>query len=247
MKLSKSARKILFVLGVVAVVLAAASVYSWTQRRAAESENDAKMRAGWGNSGELRPDYTADEIAAGVLSDEIVFNSVTDGVIGNEKNCVGAREATGTNLGQANVWQDDLITVEDGKEYLIRMYVRNDNPNEEAVATGTRVAFSMPNTSATQAAIGGYIFSDNSRYDTYWDSVVIEAEQPFHLEYAAGSALLENNGIGADGGYALSDDIVYKAASEHGVAIGYNELDGRLPGGYQYAAYVTIRVRVVFD
>ncbi len=67
------------------------------------------------------------------------------------------------------------------------------------------------------------------------------AEQPFHLEYVYGSALLENNGVGADGGIQLSDDI---AASESGgVLIGYDELDGRVPGCYQYANYITIMVK----
>ena len=77
----------------------------------------------------------------------------------------------------------------------------------------------------------------------------------FHLEYIYGSALLENNGVGA-GGLQLSDDIVTKASSG-GVLIGYYDyrtnledpviLDGVIPGCYQYASYVTIRVKAVFD
>ena len=42
----------------------------------------------------------------------------------------------------------------------------------------------------------------------------------------------------------LSDEIV---ETETGVLIGYDALDGNLPGGYPYAAYVGIEVKVVYD
>lgn len=47
-------------------------------------------------------------------------------------------------------------------------------------------------------------------------------------------------------GWTLSDDIV-KAAGTDGVLIGSDALDGRVPGGYEYANYVTIMVRSIFD
>lgn len=59
--------------------------------------------------------------------------------------------------------------------------------------------------------------------------------------------MLENNGIGANGGYKLGDEIVTKAASQNGVQIGYDKIDGNIPGCYEYASYVTIRVKAVFD
>lgn len=77
--------------------------------------------------------------------------------------------------------------------------------------------------------------------------MLFESNIPFHLEYVYGSALLENNGIGKNGGKTLSDEIVTKAASNNGTLIGYSSLNGEIPGGYQYASYITIKVRVVFD
>ena len=47
------------------------------------------------------------------------------------------------------------------------------------------------------------------------------------------------------GGITLSDDIV--KAKSGGVMIGYDALDGRIPGCYQYDNYVTIIVKAVFD
>lgn len=202
----------------------------------------------WGDSGGGRPSYTEDQINEGVLGDKIVFNSISDGAIGDEKNFVAAREDTGINAGAANVWNANDITVEDGKVYIIRLYAHNNSPKgEDAVSKNTRVAFHIPNTSAKQVQVNGFIYSDNSVYDYYWDYVNFNADVPFHLEYVDGSALLENNGVGKNGGVKLSDDIVYKANANHGVQIGYSSLNGEVPGCYGYASYVGIKVKVVYD
>lgn len=111
-----------------------------------------------------------------------------------------------------------------------------------------------------QVEVSGKITSSNATPSRYWDEITFYSDVPFHLEYVYGSALLENGGFASrnvddenrnipgagNGPIQLSDDIVNKA-SEGGVLIGYNSLDGRVPGGYQYAEYVTIRVKVVYD
>ena len=60
-----------------------------------------------------------------------MLNSISDSVIGDEKNFVGAREDTGVNAGASNVWDGNEISVTPGKTYLIRLYVHNNNPNGE--------------------------------------------------------------------------------------------------------------------
>lgn len=218
----------------------------------------------WGdNSEDGRPSYTIEEINNGAIgatpaSDgedyknspnypgQIIFNTISDSVIGNEKNYVGAREYTGINAGIDNYWRGNEITVEDGKEYIVRMYVHNNNPNgADAVAENTRVRFNIPSASAKEVKVNGFITSSNATPSQYVDYVNFVSDNNFHLEYVYGSALLENNGVGANGGVQLSDDIV--KAKEAGVLIGYNALDGKVPGCYQYANYVTIRVKVVYD
>ncbi len=217
----------------------------------------------WGDNGGGRPSYTIDEInslsANGQWGNKIVFNSISDSVMGNEKNFVGAREYNGKNVTNApTVWNGNDITVKNGQEYIIRLYVHNNNPNGMAgVSHNTRVAFDIPEESSTQIQVNGFIFSDNATPSQYWDYVNFNSDQAFHLEYVYGSALLENNAIGAytydengvviSGGQKLGDEIVTKAASEHGVQIGYDKLDGEVPGCYQYANYITIRVKAVFD
>lgn len=219
----------------------------------------------WGDSDGGRPTYTIEEINNGALGPvgkaeenqgtypgAIVFNSIADpalaseGVISDERYFVGAREDTGFNLGKDNIWNGNSITVEDGKIYLIRLYVHNNNPNgEDAVAEDVRVSFNIPTDSSRKVRVNGFIESSNATPAEYWDYVDFESDVPFHLEYVYGSASLENNGIGSGGGLQLSDDIVLAASG--GTLIGYNELDGKIPGCYQYSAYISIRVKVVFD
>lgn len=237
-----------------------------------------------------RPSYTVEEINNGAigstpLSDgenyknsdnypgQIIFNTISDSTIGDEKNFVGARQTDLLEDGRAEgatpdtKWHGNNITVTDGAYYVIRLYVHNNNPNGyDAVAEDTRVKFSIPNGTSTevqnddgsvnqQIQVNGFISSSNATPSVYWDYVNFNGEIPFHLDYVYGSALLNNNktqaeaaagGYGDNAGWKLSDDII-KAESVDGVLIGSDALDGKVPGCYEYANYVTIIVRAVFD
>ena len=205
-----------------------------------------KLVNAWGDNsegGQGRPSYTLDQINQGALGDKIVFNTISDGVIGNEKNFVGARENTNDNE-TLHTWNGNHINVEEGKEYVVRLYVHNNNPNgTAATAEDVKVLFSMPMESAADLELNGFIFSSNATPTTYWDYVRFHSTdgRPFYLDYVEGSALLENNGVGK-GGVALSDSIITK----DGVNIGYDALDGKVPGCFKYANYITIRVKPVF-
>ncbi len=196
----------------------------------------------WGDNAGGRASYTLDQINSGVLGNKIVLNSISDSTIGDEKNFVGARLDNGDN-GASNVWNGNEINVESGKTYIVRLYVHNNNPNgTNAVATGVKTTFIIPETTSKSVEVNGIINSNNATPSKYWDNVVFKSNSNFHLEYVKGSALLENNGIGANGGVKLSDDII-----SSGVKIGYDKLDGKIPGCYQYASYVTVKVKAVFD
>ena len=229
-----------------------------------------------------RPSYTVDQInkegALGPTEEsagdnyrqepnypgKIVFNSISNSTIGDEKNFVGTRECAVLPDGRADsatkdtVWNGNNINVEDGKTYIVRLYVHNDNPNGyDAIAEDTRVSFSIPNeydSENKRIQVNGFIYSSNASPSEDWDYVNFNSDTPFRLDDVYGSALLNNNKTqdeAAEGGYLdnagwkLSDDIV-KAASVDGVLIGSDALDGRVPGGYQYAGYVTIMVKAVF-
>lgn len=220
----------------------------------------------WGDNGGGRPDYTIDEINNGAIgateisdgenykeSDNypgtIIFNSISDSVIGHEKNFVGAREcfqrADGTWIGatKETIWNANEIEVTDGQTYIIRAYVHNNNPNgEDAIAENTKVEFLVPIDSAREIEVNGIISSSNATPSRYWDHVTFKSPNIFHLEYIENTAWLENNGIGR-GGIQLSDDVLKSG----GTLIGYDTLDGRIPGCFQYDGFVTIKVKAVFD
>lgn len=177
--------------------------------------------------------------------DKIVFNSISNSPMGDERNFVGAREYNGDDKGAANIWNADDITVKDGQEYKIRIYIHNNNPyNYEGVAENVKAFFNIPSVSAKQVQVNGFVYSSNATPNKIWDYVNFNSDQAFHLEYVYGSAILENASLGKGNGYALSDEVVTKSG---GTMIGYDALDGRIPGCYEFTNYVTIRVKAVFD
>ena len=200
----------------------------------------AQTAYAWGDNGGGRPSYTMDEVSRGALGETIAFNSISNNpAIGNEKNFVGAKRVGD----ESTVWSANTIAVEDGEKYYIRMYIHNNNPDgNDMVAEDTTVRFELAEGSGTEVEVQGLITSPNATPTEYYDSVRFTSDVAFHLEYVSGSAFVENNGLAAGGGVALSDEIM----QGDGVSIGYEALDGNLPGGLEYAAYVGIEVKVVY-
>lgn len=181
-----------------------------------------------------------------------IFNSIVNNPnYGDERNFVSA-----LGVGQdvhADIWEPNALAVEDGKTYFVRMYIHNDNPNgEAATATGTKAAFSIPEVSGTQIEVGGWINSDNADAIQIYDDVVFQSfnDQPFHLEYVYGSAILWNNGFaGARGAVIMDDAIVTEQTRDvkTGALIGYEGFDGKIPGCFEYDQIVGIQVKAVYD
>lgn len=203
--------------------------------------------SGWGDDSGGRPSYTYEEInrfqSQGLWDNKIIFNSISNSTIGNEKNFVSVYEYDSSNSSE-DTRNTRNINVNNGQEYILRLYVHNSNPNGwGGVAENVKASFSIPNISSKQIRVSGFIYSDNATPNQYWDSVYFNSDQAFHLEYIYGSARLENNSISKNG-YQLSDEVLTVSG---GTQIGYNDLDGRIPGGYEYVSYVSIRVKAVFD
>ena len=192
-------------------------------------------KGGWADSINGRREYTIEDINNGVLGDIITFNSISNSVIGHEFNFVGARK-----LSEKGVWNANVKDVEDGEVYVIRLYVHNNSPKGyDAIAKDVKTTFYIPQTASKEQTIFGYIDSSNAVPNQYRDSVTLKSDKYFYLEYINGSALLENNSIGKNGGLTLSDDI-----TKAGILIGFNALDGLIPGCYEYSCYITIEVKV---
>lgn len=183
-----------------------------------------------------RPTYTVEHPA-----DHITFNSITNNPnVGDERNFVVVKDAANQNSGG---WQDD-INVQPGKEYLVRIYAHNNAASSlNLTAVNTRVSASVPTTTGKKVPISGFVSADNASPQQVWDDISLNSTQDFNVAYVAGSARIYNNGYASGGnGQALPDSIVTAA----GAPIGYNGPNGRVPGCFQYANYITFKVKPQF-
>ncbi len=178
-----------------------------------------------------RPTYTIENPA-----NHVTFNSITNNPnYGDERNFVTIKDATNTNAGG---WTDD-ITVQNGKEYYVRMYVHNNAADDlDLVAHNVTAKFNIPDYSAKRIQIDGYLSSTNASPTEIWDQAVFSSANNFSLDYIEGSASLTTNVFTS--GTALSDNVV-----STGALIGYDQLNGEIPGCFQYTALVIFKVKAV--
>jgi uncharacterized repeat protein (TIGR01451 family)/LPXTG-motif cell wall-anchored protein len=182
--------------------------------------------------GPTRPTYTIEHPA-----DHITFNSITNNPnIGDERNFVGIRE-TGTT----DKWSDDMTIVK-GKEYTVRMYVHNNAAaNLNLVAKDVTAKFNLPTTTGKSIQVNGFLDSSNATPTEVYDHAIFTSSEDFNLAYISGSLKYENNSFGA-AGVALPESIF----TSTGAKLGYDKLDGNIPGCFQYAGYVTFTVKPQF-
>lgn len=178
-----------------------------------------------------RPTYTIENPA-----DHITFNSITNNPnYGDERNFVTIKDAENTNAGG---WVDE-IAVQNDKEYYVRMYVHNNAAdNLNLTAQNVTAKFNVPDYASTRIQIDGYLSSTNANPTEVWDQAVFTGTTDFELDYIEGSASYTNN-VFTDG-VALSDNVV-----SSGALLGYSQLNGQIPGCYQYSGLVIFKVKAL--
>lgn len=189
----------------------------------------------WGPS---RETYTQEKPA-----DHIVFNSMiyknTNGETVDERNFVVVKDAANTSAGG---WQDS-VTVEAGKEYLVRFYVHNNAASTlNLTATNTRVMAALGTNTGTKVNMTGYVTADNANPKQVWDEISFNSDKNFNMAYVSGSSRLYNNATGV-AGRAFSDTIM----NGSGALVGYTKDDGNYPGCFQYVSYITFKVKPQFQ
>ncbi|QQS18594.1 hypothetical protein IPL68_00610 [Candidatus Saccharibacteria bacterium] len=192
----------------------------------------------WGPS---RQTYTMAQPA-----DHVTFNSMTDNPReGDERAFFELKDAANTNSdGFAH-----QMTVKDGQEVLLRVYVHNNaadnlngtNNSGVGVAKNTKVRVWLPSVTDTVLRANAYVSADNASpkevYDTV-DMVAPTTANKFSVQYVPGSAVAYNNYAGL-AGLKLSDSIVTS-----GAPIGLSQPDGIIPGCFKYANVITLKVKV---
>lgn len=176
-------------------------------------------------------------------SDHVQFNSITDNPnIGDERNFVGIRE-----VGSANTWYDDM-NVENGKEYFVRMYVHNNAADSlNLKAENVTAKFNLPSTTGKEVRVDGFLSASNVGADTkgnagqyaeVYDHATFKSSTDFNVAYIPGSLQYENNHYGS-AGTSLPESIFTSA----GAKLGYDQLNGVIPGCFKYAGYVSFKVK----
>ncbi|MCL2869543.1 DUF11 domain-containing protein [Candidatus Saccharibacteria bacterium] len=181
-----------------------------------------------------RTTYTIEKPA-----NKVTFNSMTDNPnYGDERNFLiakGANESTSS-------WRDVVNVSQDG-EYTVRLYVHNNAAaNLNLVAKDTKAQISLPNTWANSIDVNGYLSASNATPAQIWDQVTFKGTSTrIHIAYITGSARYFNN-VNPSTGFVIPDSVV-----SSGALIGYEKMDGNVPGCYQYSGILTIRVKVTTE
>lgn len=192
----------------------------------------------WGDSNNGRTVYTTQQINAGALGNTITMNSITNGSIGDERNFVGAKLSTSNST----TWNADTINVQDGQIVTIRLYVHNNSPlGQNAIAQGVKVTFSLPTNVGKSQTVIGYLDATNATPTRYWDEVELKSDEDFYIEYVTGSAKYSNKDAnGNRRTFNLPDAVI----SESGAMLGYDSMNGQIPGCFDFDGEVTIQVKV---
>jgi hypothetical protein len=196
------------------------------------STEDGPQSGGWGPE---RPTYGND-----ALPTSNTFNVYRDNPkIGDERTFVGIRDAAAAE----RVWHNRL-EMEPGKTYHVRVYVHNGaNAAANQVATGVRVSLNLPTCTGHAIALDGFITSDDAFPREVYSKVVVWSRRDFNLAYVADTAVYETN-KSPRGGFPLVG--ASGLFTSKGVLVGYDKLDGRVKGGYEYDGYLMFQIRPQF-
>ncbi len=188
-----------------------------------------------------RPTFTIEKPAS-----YVTFNSITNNPKhGDERNFVQIRNYTdNTQFGE----NTQLVP---GKEYEVYVYYHNNAStdlnsaanNYKGIALNSYMKVQMPATvdAGQKARVTGTVGASNAKPTHVWDEAygTNASNGTVALRYVPNSAKITNTG--ASNGQVID---LNKLASANGALLGYDKLDGKLPGCMKYTGYVTYRFKV---
>ncbi|MDR1033053.1 MAG: DUF11 domain-containing protein [Candidatus Nomurabacteria bacterium] len=196
----------------------------------------------WGPAS--RPTFTIEKPA-----DYVTFNSITNNPkYGDERNFAHIKES-----GASDSTYTNKITLKAGQEYTIFAYYHNNaasnlNAGGTGIAHGAYIKAELPavvNKGATNAGSNIFIGASNAKPNQVFDNIYFAngTGADITLRYVQGSAVLTNFKSDTDNTlrtFKLSDSIVGSGAS-----IGWDSMNGDLPGCNRYSGYVTFKIKAV--
>ncbi|MGB3024160.1 MAG: hypothetical protein WBB39_05145 [Candidatus Saccharimonadales bacterium] len=185
--------------------------------------------------GPARATFTIDKPAS-----YVTFNSITNNPAhGDERNFMQVRESTADNTTYV-----DTVSLTAGKEYVVYMYYHNNaaanlNASGTGVANGAYAKAELPaviKKGADTKAVGRVGATNANPLEVYDDITFRNSTAgDIVLRYVSGSTTIHN--FGKTNGAVLPDTIL-----SGGIKLGYDALDGSLPGCNEFAGYITFRV-----
>ena len=183
--------------------------------------------------GPERPTFTGENPA-----DYVTFNSITNNPqVGDERNFVRIREA-GTSS------YVDNIKLQPGKEYEVVNYYHNNaktslNASGVGIAKDVALKADVPSVvkPGEQGKVSAAITSSNANPNRVWDEAYITADTDVALRYVPNSAVVKSNG-------AVNGQVLPTSLFTTGALLGYDSLNGVLPGCVEYAGTVTYKIKV---
>jgi uncharacterized repeat protein (TIGR01451 family) len=208
--------------------------------------------------GPERTTYTCESPAG-----ETTFNSITNRPLNGSSDCdqsggtmderqfVYICEYSGDTNGCVGNYVDE-IALEVGKSYQVYIYFHNnaaENLNPGAVSNNARVSTVLPHTitAGSRTAISGTIYAANANPASVWDETYVTSSTDVNLSFYPASAVIYSNGaingtvLPANGGGANGDILNGGADGSTGALIGYDDLNGAVPGCAQFSGWVTYR------
>lgn len=200
----------------------------------------------WGPN---RNTYTINDPA-----DHVTFDSITDNPnYGDERNFLSVRDTDSKYWDPANKngWRD-IQDLQEGHTYEIMMYVHNNAAsNLNLEATNVRAHLSeMPikeDTFGKEFQVNGFLWADNAKPQEIWDNVVLKSDKAFHIKVVSKKYYNNVRNEGSSNGFDLGDDLIYSSGQGTGSLLGYQQMDGKIPGCFQYAGFIKVVFTPVFQ
>ena len=199
----------------------------------------------------------------------VTFNSITnDKWFGDERNFSRVREL-GVIQGLTNGWSDEIKDISPDKTYEMVVRVHNNAAENVAnnIAHNTRVMVNLPvnpQAHGTAYDVSSYITADNARPVKIFDNIVLRGAKEFYIKTISqkyynntsipGYDQITGNvsglpdfkgGLSSLKGYDLDYNDLYSSRGQ-GALIGFDKMDGNLPGCYKYSGLVHIVFKPVF-
>ena len=187
--------------------------------------------------GPERSTYTIEKPA-----DHVTFNSITNNpAYGDERNFLTIKEADAPNSQYR-----DSVEVQPGKEYQAYVYFHNnasktlnsDKYQNKGVALDAKMRLAMPDSvkAGSKTGMAAFVSASNAKPAEVFDDAFLTAKRDVAIRYVPGSAKITSKG--AVNGQTLSDGLFGK-----GALLGYDSLNGKLPGCNEFSGYVTFKFR----